>query len=77
VSGKNKARKNYLNPGLKDDIQKDRRKLLVISKSMLKGCDEMWVFGLIISKGMQEEIKFAKKHKIKIKYIPKINWSHI
>ena len=59
-------------PGLRDDIQKDRRKLLAISKSMLKGCDEIWVFGKFISKGMQEEINLAKKLKIKIKYFPNL-----
>lgn len=59
-------------PHLRDNIQGQRRKLLAVSKSMLKGCDEIWVYGPRISRGMQEEINLAKKLKIKIKYFPTV-----
>jgi len=55
-------------PKLNDNIPKERKKLMEISKEMLKMCNEIWVFGDTISLGMKEEIAYAKRNKIKIKY---------
>ena len=35
---------------------------------LLSRCDRMWVCGYIISRGMQIEIDFCKKNKIKVEY---------
>ena len=40
---------------------------------LLKRCDEIWVFGDIISYGMKLEIEKAKELNIKIKYIKEVN----
>lgn len=38
-------------------------------QSLLWFCDEMWVFGDVISKGMQKEIDFCRIMNIRIRYI--------
>lgn len=35
---------------------------------LLSKCDELWVFGDVISKGMGQEIEKAEKRKMKIRY---------
>jgi len=39
---------------------------------LLGKCEEVWVFGDKISPGMAEEIKIAKKRKMKIRYIKEV-----
>lgn len=56
-------------PDLKDNIPEERKKILNISMTLLSLCDEILVFGNYISDGMKKEIEYAKKNKIKIKYI--------
>lgn len=38
-------------------------------QSLLWFCDEMWVFGDVISKGMQKEIDFCKTMNIRVRYV--------
>lgn len=42
----------------------DRIKGLTMSREVLKRCDEIWVFGPVISKGMGYEISAAKEYGI-------------
>lgn len=51
-----------------DDTKKsERNDGMTMGKQLLSYCDEMWVFGLDISKGMQIEINAATHKGIKIK----------
>lgn len=45
---------------LNDNNRKEREYALKLCKEMILKCDELWVFGEEISKGMQEEIEFAR-----------------
>ena len=38
-------------------------------QSLLWFCDELWVFGDVITEGMQAEIQFCKTMNIRIRYI--------
>jgi len=58
-------------PELKDNNPKQRKKIINMGLLLLKSCDELWIFGDIISEGMKQEIKFAKKNKIKVKQFNK------
>jgi hypothetical protein len=54
---------------LDDDNAEERRAGMNMGLQLLELCHELWVFGAKISKGMQEEIEFAKKRRINIRYI--------
>lgn len=54
---------------LDDDIQTEREKGRMAGMSLLWFCDEMWVFGDVISEGMEAEIRFCKNLNICIRYI--------
>ena len=54
---------------LNDNIPKERELGLQAGMSLLWFCDEMWVFGDIITQGMQEEIRFCSNMKIKIRKV--------
>lgn len=53
---------HLLFPQFMDDTNPDDRiKGLTMSREVLKRCDEIWVFGSVISKGMAFEIDVAKE----------------
>ena len=54
---------------LDDKEPYDRELGMNADRSLLFKCDEMWVFGDKFTKGMKEEIHFAKMINTKIKYI--------
>lgn len=54
---------------LNDNIPKEREIGMTAGLSLLWFCDEMWVFGDKISKGMQDEINFCKNLNIRMKNI--------
>lgn len=51
-----------------DNNPKERELAIFMNKVFLDKCDELWVFGNVITKGMNIEIKRAKKKNIKIRY---------
>lgn len=53
---------------LDDDVEKERNLAICMNERMLKLCDEVWVFGKRISPGMKDEIRFAERRGIKVKY---------
>lgn len=54
---------------LDDKDPYDRELGMNADRSLMFKCDEMWVFGDKFTKGMKEEIHFAKMINMKIKYI--------
>ena len=53
-----------------DDKNPEERKLRInAGLSLLWVCDEVWVFGDLITSGMSEEIKLAKSLNIRIRYV--------
>ena len=60
---------HLLYPQVLDDSDPEQRKLgLFFGMVWLRKCEELWVFGRYISKGMQAEINKASKHRIPIRY---------
>lgn len=60
---------HLLFPQFMDDNDPKERELAMFMNMVLLGkCNELWVFGSIISKGMEEEIAKAKKRKQLIRY---------
>lgn len=53
---------------MNDNDPKERELAMLMNKVFLDKCDELWVFGNVITRGMNIEIKRAKKKNIKIKY---------
>lgn len=53
---------------LDDSKPEDRKKGMMMSNHVLEKCDEMWIFGDVISKGIQEEIEHANEHNVKIQF---------
>lgn len=53
---------------LDDLTEAEREEGIKLGLEMLKKSDELWVFGGLITEGMEQEIQFAKKHQISIKY---------
>jgi len=54
---------------LDDTIESERDVAIEMGNIMLLKCDELWVFGDIISNGMKSEIELAKKNRIEVKFI--------
>ncbi len=54
---------------LDDTIPEQRERGLTMGIELLKRCDELWVCGNIISKGMKNEIAFAQRNGICTQYI--------
>ena len=52
--------------------ESERRLAMHFNYVLLGKCEEVWVFGDNISSGMAEEIKIAKKRKMKIRYIKEV-----
>ena len=60
---------HLLYPQFMDDDDKEQRELgLFFALVLLGKCDELWVFGNKISKGMKAEIAKAKKRGMPIKF---------
>lgn len=59
---------HVLFPFLDDTDQNQRADALFMDMIFLGKCQEVWVFGQLISEGMRQEIAVAKKHKQVIKY---------
>ena len=57
---------------LDDKIESERTIAMEMGNIMLLKCDEIWVFGDIISDGMASEIELAGKNKILIRTIRNI-----
>ena len=53
---------------LNDNDPKDRKTGLAAGMSLLWFCDEIWVFGDVVSEGMAAEIDKAKRMRKKIRY---------
>lgn len=58
----------YLTQFLDDTDPGERVAGMFLGLQMLKRCNQMFVFGSVISEGMQKEINFAKNHNIPIRY---------
>lgn len=53
-----------------DDNKPDERAIgMAAGMSLLWFCDELWVFGDVITEGMRQEINFCMNLNIKIRYI--------
>lgn len=53
---------------MNDEITKERNLAFFFNKVLLGKCNEVWVFGDVISKGMEIEIKKAKRRGQVLKY---------
>jgi hypothetical protein len=51
-----------------DTIPEERETAMFMNFVLMSKCAEMWVFGDVISKGMQAEINRAKYKHMKIRY---------
>ncbi len=56
---------------LNDSDQEEREMAMHFNYVLLGKCNELWVFGGVISKGMAREIGVAKKRRMKIRWF---NW---
>ena len=54
---------------LDEQVPADRQLGLDMGKSVLENCDELWVFGDVISAGMQGEINEAHQLDMPIRYL--------
>ncbi|PYG88480.1 uncharacterized protein DUF4406 [Ruminiclostridium sufflavum DSM 19573] len=54
---------------LNDKVQQERETALSLGLELVKRCDEAWVFGNVISKGMQGEIELARQINIPVKTV--------
>ncbi|QNU66931.1 DUF4406 domain-containing protein [Ruminiclostridium herbifermentans] len=54
---------------LNDKVQQERETALALGLELVKHCDEVWVFGNVISEGMQGEIELAKQIGIPVKTV--------
>ncbi len=59
----------YFTQFLNDDNLEERNIGMIMGLELLKLCDEVWVFGEVVSDGMKKEIEFAKQLNIKIRKI--------
>ena len=53
---------------MNDEIPEERETAIFMNFVLMSKCAEMWVFGDVISAGMQAEIKHAKYKHMKIRY---------
>ena len=54
---------------MNDSNPAERSLAMLMNRVMLGKCDELWVFGSVISKGMKREIKWAKRKKLRICHV--------
>ena len=59
----------YFTRFLNDASSTEREDGIEMGLHLMKFCDEVWVFGGVITDGMQREIKFAKENKIPVKEV--------
>ena len=60
----------YFTQFLDDNISAEREFGIRAGLFLLSECDELWYFGDSVSRGMTDEIAFAMRHGIPVKYIP-------
>lgn len=53
---------------MNDEKQEDRELAMFMNMVLLSKCEELWVFGNTISRGMGQEIAKAEKRRMKIRY---------
>ena len=58
----------YFTQFMRDEIPDERKTAMFMNMVLLGRCEELWVFGDVISKGMQAEIRRAKRKYMKIRY---------
>ncbi|MGN0575042.1 MAG: DUF4406 domain-containing protein, partial [Ruminococcus sp.] len=58
----------YFTQFMRDEIPDERKTAMFMNMVLLGRCEELWVFGDVISKGMQVEIRRAKRKYMKIRY---------
>lgn len=58
----------YFTQFMRDEIPDERKTAMFMNMVLLGRCEELWVFGDVISKGMQAEIRHAKRKYMKIRY---------
>lgn len=51
-----------------DTLREDRQTAMFMDLVLLTKCSQLWVFGDIRSKGMQQEIRWAKRRHMTIRY---------
>ena len=61
----------YFTQFLNDCIPEEREFGIRAGLLLLSGCDELWYFGDKITGGMTDEINFAMRNNIPVKYIPR------
>ena len=61
----------FLTQFLDDAVPEERDAGLALGLQMLKRCHALWVFGGYVSEGMANEIRFAVKNNIPVKYFNK------
>ena len=55
----------YFTQFLRDHIPEEREMAMGMNRELLEWCDELWVFGEVISEGMKQEIEWAKDKPIR------------
>ena len=55
----------YFTQFLRDHIPEEREMAMEMNRELLEWCDELWVFGGVISEGMKQEIEWAKDKPIR------------
>ena len=55
------------------DEEAERERALNMNKELLHRCDELWVFGNVITAGIAKEIKWANKEKKKVRFFGAVN----
>ena len=55
----------YFTQFLRDHIPEERDMAMEMNRELLEWCDELWVFGEVISEGMKQEIEWAKDKPIR------------
>ena len=58
----------YFTQFMDDTVSEERETAIFMNFVLMSKCAEMWVFGDVISAGMQAEIKHAKYKHMKIRY---------
>ena len=53
---------------MNDDIEKERELAMHFNYVLLGKCNEVWVFGGVVSRGMARDIGIAKKRRMKIRW---------
>ena len=60
---------HYYAFSLNDNDRKEREIGMKAGKSLLWYCDELWVFGEVVTEGMQSEISFCESLGVPVKHI--------